>query len=215
MSNIFTLENLENFSEKINIDELYEKKQQYDVNKLALFNKILNRVHVRIRTTSKQKINDRCCWYVVPEIIIGVPKYDQAGCIAYIMDKLQINGFHVKYIHPNTIFISWVHWVPSYVRTEFKKKTGVAIDEYGNKIEEDNVEDDQTNENGYDNPDAALLRRGGDKDKNEDKTGKKNQKNQQQYTSISKYKQSGNLIYTQDILDKIGSNNNNNNNNNK
>lgn len=209
MSNIFTLENVENFSEKINIDELYEKKQQYDVNKLALFNKILNRVHVRIRTTSKQKINDRCCWYVVPEIIIGVPKYDQAGCIAYIMDKLQTNGFHIKYIHPNTIFISWVHWVPSYVRTEFKKKTGVAIDEYGNKIdenkgEEGEEEDDRSNDNGYD---AALLRRGGEKNKDDDKSGKKNQKNQQQYTSISKYKQSGNLIYTQDILDKIGSSN--------
>lgn len=206
MSNIFTLENVENFSEKINIDELYEKKQQYDVNKLALFNKILNRVHVRIRTTSKQKINDRCCWYVVPEIIIGVPKYDQAGCIAYIMDKLQTNGFHVKYIHPNTIFISWVHWVPSYVRTEFKKKTGVAIDEYGNKIEEENggEEDDRLNED----PNAALLRKDKGDDKSNSSSGKKNQKNQQQYTSISKYKQSGNLIYTQDILDKIGSNSN-------
>lgn len=205
MSNIFTLENLENFSEKINIDELYEKKQQYDVNKLALFNKILNRVHVRIRTTSKQKINDRCCWYVVPEIIIGVPKYDQAGCIAYIMDKLQTNGFNVKYIHPNTIFISWVHWVPSYVRTEFKKKTGVAIDEYGNKIDEGVGEKEDEEE--YDNPDTALLRRGGDKYKEDDKPGKKKPANQQQYTSISKYKQSGNLIYTQDILDKIGTNN--------
>lgn len=206
MSNIFTLENVENFSEKINIDELYEKKQQYDVNKLALFNKILNRVHVRIRTTSKQKINDRCCWYVVPEIIIGVPKYDQAGCIAYIMDKLQTNGFHVKYIHPNTIFISWVHWVPSYVRTEFKKKTGVAIDEYGNKIEEENggEEDDRLNED----PNAALLRKDKGDDKSNSTSGKKKSANQQQYTSISKYKQSGNLIYTQDILDKIGSNNN-------
>jgi hypothetical protein len=37
-------------------------------------------------------------------------------------------------------------------------------------------------------------------------SGKKKPSNQQQYTSISKYKQSGNLIYTQDILDKIGSN---------
>ena len=204
MSNIFTLENIDNFSEKINIDELYEKKQQYDVNKLALFNKILNRVHVRIRTTSKQKINDRCCWYVVPEIIIGVPKYDQAGCIAYIMDKLQTNGFHVKYIHPNTIFISWVHWVPSYVRTEFKKKTGVAIDEYGNKIEEEN-QGDEDDYRANEDPNAALLR----KDKGDDKlnaSGKKKPSNQQQYTSISKYKQSGNLIYTQDILDKIGSN---------
>ena len=27
MSNIFTLDNLEDFSEKINIDELYEKKR--------------------------------------------------------------------------------------------------------------------------------------------------------------------------------------------
>ena len=41
MSNIFTLENIDEFSEKINIDELYEKKRQHDVGKLELFNKIL------------------------------------------------------------------------------------------------------------------------------------------------------------------------------
>jgi hypothetical protein len=40
MSNIFTLENIEDFSEKLNIDELYETKRQCDLNKLALFNKI-------------------------------------------------------------------------------------------------------------------------------------------------------------------------------
>ena len=40
MSNIFNLDNLEDFSEKINIDELYEKKRQQDLNKLALFNKL-------------------------------------------------------------------------------------------------------------------------------------------------------------------------------
>jgi len=28
MANIFTLENIEDFSEKVNIDELYEKKTQ-------------------------------------------------------------------------------------------------------------------------------------------------------------------------------------------
>ena len=127
MANIFTLENIDDFSEKINLDELYEKKRQYDVNKLELFKKILNRVHVRIKTTSRQKIEERFCWFVVPEVIIGVPKYDQAGCIAYIMDKLQENGFSVKYYHPNTIFISWNHWVPSYVRTELKKKKCIEI----------------------------------------------------------------------------------------
>ena len=81
MANIFTLENIEDFSEKLNIDELYEKKKQHDLNTLTLFNKILNRIHVRIKTTSKQKVDSQFCWYVVPEVMIGVPKYDQGACI--------------------------------------------------------------------------------------------------------------------------------------
>lgn len=195
MSNIFELENFDGFSEKINIDSLYEKKQQSDVNKLGLFNKILNRVHVRIKTTSKQKINDRCCWYVIPEIIIGVPKYDQAGCIAYVMDKLKDNGFSVRYIHPNTVFISWAHWVPSYVRAELKKKTGIIVDERGNVVEE--LDENATNDSSgktSGNPNEMIFR----KEKEEEKTGKK-----KQYASISQYKPSGNLIYTQDMLEKI------------
>ena len=94
MANIFTLENIDNFSEKLNIDELYEKKRQYDLSKLALYNKILNRIHVRIKTTSRQKIDEQFCWFLVPEIIIGVPKYDQGACIAYLIDKLKLNGFN-------------------------------------------------------------------------------------------------------------------------
>ena len=104
MANIFTLENFDEFSEKINIDDLYEKKRQIDVNKLELFKKILNRIHVRIKTTARQNVNEKFCWFVVPEVIIGVPKYDQAGCIAYIMDTLQANGFQVKYFLQNLIF---------------------------------------------------------------------------------------------------------------
>ena len=45
MANLFTLENVEDFSEKLNIDELYENKRQYDLIKLALYNKILNHIH--------------------------------------------------------------------------------------------------------------------------------------------------------------------------
>ena len=54
MANIFTLENIDDFSEKLNIDELYEKKRNFDLSKLALFNKILNRIHVKIKTISRQ-----------------------------------------------------------------------------------------------------------------------------------------------------------------
>jgi hypothetical protein len=141
MSNIFTLENIDNFSEKLNIDELYEKKKQQDLNKLALFNKLLNRIHVKIKTISRQKVNEQFCWYLVPEIIIGIPKFDQGACIAYLMDKLKNSGFNVRYIHPNLLFISWLHWVPTYIRNEINKKTGIKINEYGEKIETNEYEE--------------------------------------------------------------------------
>ena len=183
MANIFTLENVSDFSEKINIDELYEKKRQYDLNKLTLFNKILNRIHIRIKTTSRQKTDEHFCWFLVPEVIIGVPKYDQGGCIAYLIDKLNENKFNVKYIHPNTLFISWLHWVPSYVRSELKKKTGIEINEFGEKIDEI---DTQSKDVDITNPNDYILNT---KDQNQSKQQKKN------YTPINSYKPSGNLVY--------------------
>ena len=80
MSNIFKLENIEDFTEKINIDELYEKKRQQDLNKLSLFNKLLNRIHVKIKTISRQKANEQFCWFLVPETIIGVSNPNDYVC---------------------------------------------------------------------------------------------------------------------------------------
>ena len=195
MANIFTLENVENFSEKLNIDELYEKKRQYDLSKLALFNKILNRIHVRIKTTSRQKIDEQFCWYVVPEIMIGVPKYDQGACIAYLIDRLKDNGFNVKYIHPNTLFISWLHWVPSYVRTELKKKTGIIINEYGQQVIENKEEQNENNDYQPKDPNEYLI--------NTNKGEQKPRQQSKSYTPIKSYKPSGNLVYDDELLNKI------------
>jgi hypothetical protein len=181
MANIFTLENFSDFSEKISIDELYEKKRQVDIGKLELFKKILNRIHVRIKTTAKHSIHEKFCWFVVPEVIIGVPKYDQSGCIAYIMNALEENGFNVKYFHPNTLFICWDHWVPSYVRNEIKHKTGIIINEYGKKISDDN------DENEKEQPSENIEQI----------------KNSKKYTPINSYKPSGKLVYSEDLLNKI------------
>jgi len=195
MANIFTLENIDNFSEKISIDELYEKKRNQDLSKLALYNKILNRIHVRIKTASRQKADENFCWYVVPEIRIGVPKYDQAACIAYIMDKLKINGFNVRYIHPNLLFISWLHWVPDYVRTELKKKTGIVVNEFGQRIEEENSDDSQQAiENVPSDPNDYLLKQD---------VNQKGKNPKKEYTPIKSYKPSGNLVYDTDILNKL------------
>ena len=188
MANIFTLENIDDFSEKISIDELYDKKQQSDLSKLELFNKILNRIHVRIKTTSRQKMDEQFCWFVVPELIIGVPRYDQGACIAYLMDKLTTNGFHVKYIHPNTLLIVWSHWVPSYVRSEFKKKTGIEVDEYGKKIDETLIMNSPSQDK---NPNQFMNI------KEIDNQAKKN------YTPIKSYKPSGQLLYNEELFTKI------------
>jgi len=187
MSNIFTLDKFDDFSEKINIDELYEGKRQLDINKLELFKKILNRVHIRIKSISRQRGADKCCWYVVPEIMIGVPRYDHAGCIAYIMTTLDTNGFKVKYFQPNTIFITWNHWVPSYVRTEIKKKTGILVNEFGEKIEHDDNVDELEDIQLHNKPIDAVESGKGDK----------------KYTPITSYKPSGKLVYNEEILNRI------------
>ena len=177
MDNIFTLDNRNEFTEQISIDELYDYKKNNDLNKLALFQKILNRVHIRIKTTSKQKKNEHFCWYVVPEIMIGIPKYDQGECIAYIMDKLKENGFLVRYFHPNSILISWDHWVPAYVRTELKKKTGISVNEYGVKM------DENITENSSQNNDLVF-----------NVNIKEPSKNSKRFTPINSYKPTGNLF---------------------
>jgi hypothetical protein len=200
MANIFTLENVEAFSEKLNIDELYEKKKQQDLNKLALFNKLLNRIHVKIKTVSRQKVDEQYCWFLVPETIIGVPRYDQGACIAYLIDKLTVNGFNIRYVHPNTLFISWMHFVPSYVRTEIKKKTGIVIDEYGKKVEENNGDATMRTiaNSAPPDPNDFMLNL-----KNQDMS-QKGKPPKKEYTPIKSYKPSGSLVYDDELLNKIG-----------
>ena len=178
--------------EKLSIDELYEKDQKRDLKQLEIFNKLLNRVHKRITTISRNKKNDKHIWYVIPEYIIGQPIYSQADCIAYIIAKLTKNGFFVKYLHPNRIFVSWENWVPSYVRAEFKKRTGHIIDENG-RIIDTKDDDDETGKE--DNFNSKIL--------NDRNYNHVQQKEQKQYTPIGQYKPTGNLVYNQEFFEKI------------
>jgi hypothetical protein len=182
----FLYVNDEETNQKLNIDDLYEKNQKKDLKQVAIFNKLLNRVHKRITLTSKSMKSDKHIWFVVPEYIFGEPIYDQGDCIGYLVVKLEENGFHVRYIHPNTLFVSWENWVPAYVRTEFKKKTGKIIDEKGNVIN-DEIDDEQDSN-------TKLFN---------DRTANTTQKNGKQYTPINQYKPTGNLVYNPELFEKI------------
>jgi hypothetical protein len=186
MSCFLTVDDEETFG-KINIDNLYERKQQRDLKQLSIFNKILNRIHKRINFTARNKINDKHIWFIVPEYIFGEPIYDQGECIGYLVVKLEENGFHVRYIHPNTVFISWSNWIPSYVRNEIKKKTGKIIDEKGNLVDKGSPEDEESLNNKLFN----------------DKNSNIIQKDKKEYTPINQYRPTGNLVYNPEMFEKI------------
>ena len=67
--------------EKISLDELYEGKQKRDLRILGTFKTILTRVHNQIKLTSRQKVDQQFCWFVVPEFILGVPSYNNNDCV--------------------------------------------------------------------------------------------------------------------------------------
>lgn len=194
--NIFTLSDENNLSDKINLDDLFETKREFDENKLLLYNKILNRIHNKIKQVSRQtKGKEQFVWYLIPEMMIGVTRYNVEECIGYILRKLRENDFVVRYTHPNLIFISWNHWIPGYVRQEYKKQTGTVIDGYGNSVSSTSnhqLENSKSKQE-PENPNDLLI-------KNNQLNISKN-KNEKEFNSTKNYKPSG--IYNSDILKKI------------
>jgi hypothetical protein len=184
----------EDSSLKLNIDELYSKKQQQDLNIVTNYNKILVRIHNKIKYVSKNLVNENCCWYLMPEVIIGIPMYDYRDCTAYVIEKLRENKFVVRYTHPNLLFISWKHWVPTYVRSEIKKKTGTLIDEFGNIINNNEVESESKNENNNDSNELLFST---------NKQIKTMPSTNSNYKDTKSYKPSGNLIYNNNLLEKL------------
>jgi len=190
----------EDLNEKISLDELYDRKREVEVSRMNIYRRILNRVHAKIKMASRQKNNDQFTFFVVPEFLFGVPKYDVSTCISYIIDKLEENGFLVKYTHPNLLFISWKHYIPAYKREQIKKETGKAIDGFGNLLPEKSKKDTNSKD-----PASIMLQMkdasgkttsGGGGSSSSSNSAKKSE-----YKDVSTYKPKG--IYSIDLITKI------------
>ena len=171
--------------QKMNIDELFEKKQQRDLKERSIYNKLLNRVHSRIKHTSRSKRNENHIWFQVPQYIFGEPVYKQGDCIGYLVAKLEENGFHVRYIHPATLFITWANWIPDYVRSEIRNKTGMVIDEKGNIVKKEEEEEDDMTDNLFNKEQNKL------------------QKSGREYSDTDDYKPTGALVYKPEMLENL------------
>jgi hypothetical protein len=183
----------EDFNEKLNMDELYKQKQQTEEHKIKVYQRVLARVHKKIKSTSRMRNSDKFTFFLLPEFILGVPRYNMVECTSYIIEKLIDNGFMIKYTHPNLLFISWQHYVPHYQRAQIKKKTGVSVDAYGRVVNKKNKKEDDGNIN-------SLLLKNGSK---EEKKGILKKGNNKNYKDISTYKPTGNLIYNTKLIQSI------------
>jgi hypothetical protein len=164
---------------EIDIDELYEANHKKDLKQLSIFNKILNRVHTRIKMTNRQRPTQKYIWFVVPQYIFGEPLYDKSECIGYMVMKLNENGFHVRYTHPSTLFVSWSKWIPDYVRQEVKARTGQVITAQGEIVAPEPEPEPEVEE------EPEKPRQG------------------KSYRSTSKYKPTGSLVYDDEAMEKL------------
>ena len=184
---INTILNEENemFEENISLDDLYEEQQQADAFQVEIYKKVLTRIHKKIKMTARLKKDNTHCFFLVPEMMFGCPKYDTQKCITFVIDKLVKNGFHLKYTHPNLIFISWNHYIPNFQRDEIKQKTGVTIDGFGNILNKKK----QDRDSALSLPTLSIR----------DTTT--NTKQDNNFKDISKYKPSG--IYDEGMIMKL------------
>ena len=181
----------DNIIEKIDLDQLYQKKHEIEEHRRKIYNKILSRAHTKIKTTSRLKHQEQFCFFIVPEFMLGVPKYKLSECVDYTIEKLMENGFRVKYTEPNLLFISWQHFIPFYKREAIKKTHGITIDGFGNVIKKKS----QRERNGVNLAKNKFLF-----GNNVDMNSKKIEK---EFKSTRDYKSLG-LIYDDDLLRGTG-----------
>ena len=181
------------FNEKLNMDELFNRRKITEEHKIKIYQRILSRVHTKIKTTSRMRNNDKFCFFLIPEFVLGIPRYNLVNCTSYIIEKLIDNGFMIKYTHPNLLFISWQHYIPHYERAQIKRKTGMAVDSWGNVVKKKDKKNTSIDLN------SLLLKN--------TPYGQKNimvkKKDKKDYKAISSYKPTGNLIYNTKLLTRI------------
>jgi len=98
------------------------------------------------------------------------------------------NGFQVKYTHPNLLFIYWGHYVPSHIRMEIKKKSGINIDGFGKEIIKNETKKEE------EIPSNLIISKIGAPIKPKKETN---------FASINEYKPTGNLVYTNDMFSSM------------
>lgn len=75
------------------------------IERTSTFSKIADLCQARVIKYAKRDMHR--CAFEVPEFILGTPPYDLNQAIKYVVDRLEKNGFLVRYFFPRLLYISW------------------------------------------------------------------------------------------------------------
>lgn len=90
---------------QLNIRDVCKTLDKRKETREETFVKILEKCYVKIeRAVSADAL---FLFYEVPQFVWGSPLYDLNQCIGFMKEKLQANGFLVKYFFPNIVYVSW------------------------------------------------------------------------------------------------------------
>lgn len=95
-------------------DQLFDKRRQRDGARLKAYNKILEQIYGRIKTSSREG-GDPWLIFTIPPFILGLPRIDLEDCVVYLVYILRTQGYEVRYTYPNLLYISWKHHEKEYI----------------------------------------------------------------------------------------------------
>jgi len=117
-------------SADLNIHDLYKSTDLRRENKKKTFESVLCRIHCKIKQAAEH--DHLACFYTVPEVIVGIPLYNITECIEYAISALKNNGFLIRFVYPNNIYINWdpKELNRDGLRVEYKPKREDTIDRF-------------------------------------------------------------------------------------
>ena len=102
----------------LNPSTLYKDEAKRDATRIRIYNNVLATIYNKIKAIARIPGNEKALWYIVPEFIPGVPRFDAGDAIIYIVWNLRNTGYTVEYTHPNLLYITWKSYDEKYRETE-------------------------------------------------------------------------------------------------
>jgi len=102
-----------------NVNDIKKFIHEREKGRLKIYEEVLESCYHRIQSAVVR--DEPFAVFVVPDFIIGKPRYDFAKCIEYIIFRLKQNGFQLKYYYPNALQIDWG-------KTDFKSMLSIEND---------------------------------------------------------------------------------------